>query len=206
MLRCLSVSESFFSFFYFQFLINTYATSYACALAVLCVRVRVRARVLPLERVHTRAAAFAYMHKELQIESSGAFGRLSAELLMEFTAPPVTLEKCWRRREASGTDERGRTCICGQTQGGRGHLRGLFISISCAMCEGASKMLFSLKVFFFFFLRAALPPRGPVRCALAISLWSRKLIFGERPAERRRLCAQAGILLVAMPVIGFLCL
>lgn len=68
----------------------------------------------------------------------------------------------------------------------------------------ANKMLFILKVFFF--LRAALPLRGPVRCALAISLRYRKLIFGEQPAECQRFCVQAGILLVVMPVIGFHCL
>lgn len=59
-----------------------------------------------MELAYTRAAAFAYMHKELQIESSGVFSRLSAELLMEFTAPPVTLEKCWRRQETNGMDSR----------------------------------------------------------------------------------------------------
>lgn len=56
-------------------------------------------RALPFECARVRAAAFAYMHKELQIESPGVFIRLSVELLMEFMAPLVTLEKYWRRLE-----------------------------------------------------------------------------------------------------------
>lgn len=62
-------------------------------------RVHVYVDALPFECARVRAAAFAYMHKEFQIESPGVFIRLSVELLMEFMAPLVTLEKCWRRLE-----------------------------------------------------------------------------------------------------------
>lgn len=117
-----------------------------CLFVCLCVC----ARVLPSERVYTRAAAFAYMHKELQIESSGVFARLSVELLMEFTAPPVTLEKCWRRQETNGPDGRAGRALQANVEGGESNLNGSIISSLCDVCARANKMLFILKFFCFF--------------------------------------------------------
>lgn len=156
-----------------------------------CVSVCVCAQVLPLELVYTRAAAFAYMHKELQIESSGVFSRLSVELLMEFAAHPVTLEKFWRRQETNGTDSRAG--IASQTSEGREMQPEWLHYFSCLVCT--NKKLFNLKV-----LRTTLPLRGLVRRASTISLRSRKLIFGEQPTECQGYCVQPGIQMVVISI------